>query len=293
MWDHQPVTRHPLCFPVELLPPGLPGREGVGRGPASGTDAPLCRRTDPHPPTNSPANPSGLPGEPGAGPNSHRAIACLHNTRLFHQPHSSSRQGRGELGRHQPSPWPPGSSAPHPKLHPSRKSYINPSSRTPRSDPGPSTLRICLGPTDCGDKPGSGLCEGKAEARGPLAGHHPALGNGALTLESGCKPSGRQKAPTLPPAGPGAQNRGAPPLPWLPSGQPAVCREVPSFLWAHPAHTPTLGSGTRHSPAPTAASGTRVWPRLTLPRWRGAPKPPARVPTPAPPPTSCDSQLVP
>lgn len=243
MWGHQPVTSHPLCFPVDSSGQASRDVKGPAGGPASGTDAPLCRRTDPHPPTNSQAKPSGLPGEHGTGPNSHRAIACLHNTRLFHPkylvskptvpPNGTRGRGQAEQGRHQPSPWPPGSSASHPKLHPSRKSYINPSSRTPRRDPGPSTLRICLGPTDCGDKPGSGLSEGKAEARGPLAGRHPALGNGALTLESGCKPSGRQKAPTLPPAGPGAQNRGAPPLPWLPSGQPAVCREVPSF-WCGP-----------------------------------------------------------
>ena len=145
-----------------------------------------------------------------------------------------------EQGRHQPSPWPPGSSAPHPKLHPSRKSYINPSSRTPRRDPGPSTLRICLGPTDCGDKPGSGLSEGKAEARGPLAGRHPPLGNSALTLESGCKPSGRQKAPTLPPAGPGAQNRGAAP-PGCPVASPLSAGESPASCVGPPCPHADLG----------------------------------------------------
>ena len=187
MWDHQPVTSHPLSFPVELLPPGLLGRDGAGRGvPRPALTRPSAGGLTPHPPTNSqrrrsPAGSPGerqltLPGERGTGPNGKRAITRLHNTRLFHpkysvsKPHSSSQCRRAEQGRHQPSPWTPGSSAPHPEHHPSRKGYISPSSRTTRRDPGPRALRICLGPTDCGDKPGSGLFEGKAEARGPLAG---------------------------------------------------------------------------------------------------------------------------
>lgn len=96
--------------------------------------------------------------------------------------------------------------------------------------------------------------KGKRKPGAHLQGYSsPALGNSALTLESECKLSGRQKAPTLPPAALEPRTREHLHLRWLPSGQPAIFKEVPSFLCGvHPAHTPTMGSGTRHSPAPTA-----------------------------------------
>lgn len=287
MWDHQPVTSHPLCFPVDSSGQASRDVKGPAGGSASSTDAPLCRRTDPHPPTNSQAKPSGLPGEHGTGPNSHRAIACLHNTRLFHPkylvskptvpPNGTRGRGRAEQGRHQPSPWPPGSSAPHPKLHPSRKSYINPSSRTPQRDPGPSTLRICLGPTDCGDKPGISGSQGPTCRPSPRSWEQrPDPGVWLQTLR-------QAKSPDPPTSRPWSPEPGSTPPP-LAAQWPARCLQGSPQLpvWAHPAHMLTMGSGTGHSLAPTAASGTRVWPRLTIPRWRGGPKAPSPGSHPSP-----------